>query len=208
MGGGAACSGTSVTITMARPRKSPATPAEAKPYQHTEADAASRPEIGAQAHFKPNKAPGKYRYDSSLAPELQWDGANGAREEGERLLRETLEELERARNSLANTPGKPPAGLTDALAAAGERLAALKAMPRPFLNWTGKAERPVISISAIPLSGGAPSSSATRDRGGFSSKIGNMQLIEQKVFLQRIASMSRMGFLPHSSFYAYKKLAA
>ncbi len=136
---------------MARPRKTPSTPAEAKPYQHTDADAAARPEIGAQAHFKPNKAPGQYRYDSSLAPELQWDGANSAREDGERLLAETAAELEQARRLLAEAGGKTPAKLTAALAAAGERLAALKAMSQPFLNWSGKAERPSFEIPTLPL---------------------------------------------------------
>ncbi len=45
-----------------------------------------RPEVGTQAQFKKKKAPEKYRYDDSLAPSLEWDGQNPARERGEELL--------------------------------------------------------------------------------------------------------------------------
>src|SRR5207249_7389324 len=40
----------------------------------------------AQAQFKKQKPPATYCYDSSLAPELQWDGQNAAREVGESQL--------------------------------------------------------------------------------------------------------------------------
>ena len=100
-------------------------------YGHPEAASPSRPEIGAQAHFKKAKSPARYRYDSSLAPELNWDGQNPAREEGEALLR-AIEE--------ATT-------LEEAKAAA----ARLKALSRPFLNWTGKAERRSFDVPTLPL---------------------------------------------------------
>jgi hypothetical protein len=38
------------------------------------------------AQFKKKKAPAPYRYDSSLAPTLEWDGQNPAREQGEEQL--------------------------------------------------------------------------------------------------------------------------
>jgi hypothetical protein len=68
--------------------------------------------------------------DSSLSPELNWDGQNHAREAGEALIREIVEakSLEDARH-------------------AAERL---KAMSRPFLNWAGKAERLSWRSGAIP----------------------------------------------------------
>jgi hypothetical protein len=71
---------------MARPRK--AGPKPAQSYRYPEADLAARPEIGAQAHFKKAKPPATYHFDSSLAPELQWDGQNPARESAERLIAE------------------------------------------------------------------------------------------------------------------------
>ncbi len=52
-------------------------------YQHPEADLAMRPEVGTQAQFKKKNPPATYRYDSSLAPALEWDGQNPAREQGE-----------------------------------------------------------------------------------------------------------------------------
>src|ERR1700730_6746833 len=94
---------------------------EPSPYRHPEADSPLRPEVGTQPQFKKRKPPVTYRYDSSLPPELNWDGQNHAREDGEALIRKILE---------AETLG-------DAKDAA-ERL---KAMSRPFLNWAGKAER-------------------------------------------------------------------
>lgn len=45
-----------------------------------------RPGIGTQATFRKKKAPTTYRYDSSLSPAMEWDGQNGVRELGERLL--------------------------------------------------------------------------------------------------------------------------
>lgn len=56
-----------------------AAPADpARSYDHPDATVVSRPEAGAQDSFKAKKPPKTWRYDSSLAPELQWD-PNGAR---------------------------------------------------------------------------------------------------------------------------------
>src|SRR5208283_5408340 len=73
---------------MARPRKSNPAPKDAQSYQHPDSDLPARPEIGAQAHFKTAKPPAQYRFDSSLAPALEWDGQNPARERAEKLIRE------------------------------------------------------------------------------------------------------------------------
>lgn len=53
-------------------------------YSH-EAEATLRPEVGLQDQFMQVQKPKKYRYDSSLAPELVWD-ENAEREFAEWLL--------------------------------------------------------------------------------------------------------------------------
>ena len=55
-------------------------------YRHPEASLLARPEAGQQARFKKRKPKATYRYDSSLAPEMNWDGQNPAREHGEWLI--------------------------------------------------------------------------------------------------------------------------
>ncbi len=105
--------------------------ATAESYRHREAESLLRPEVGVQAQFKKRKPPVIYRFDSSLAPELQWDGQNPSRERGETLIREILDasSLEDAKN-------------------AAERL---RALSKPFLNWAGKAERLSFEVPTLPL---------------------------------------------------------
>jgi adenine-specific DNA-methyltransferase len=55
---------------MANPKKPSSPPRRAESYDYPDAELLARPEIGAQAHFKKAKAPQKYRFDDSLAPEL------------------------------------------------------------------------------------------------------------------------------------------
>lgn len=55
------------------PVRKAAPTAQTASYQHPEAKALSRPEAGAQSRFKKSRPKKTYRYDSSLAPELQWD---------------------------------------------------------------------------------------------------------------------------------------
>ena len=54
--------------------KRPAKSVEAASYTHSESTVSLRPDIGTQAQFKKKKPPARYRYDSSLAPALEWDG--------------------------------------------------------------------------------------------------------------------------------------
>jgi adenine-specific DNA-methyltransferase len=103
----------------------------AKPYTHPEATAAMRPEVGTQAQFRKKKTPKSYRYDSSLAPELQWDGRNPAREEADALLRQISD----------------AATLDQAKQAASQ----LRQMGSPFLNWSGKAEGTSFEVPTLPL---------------------------------------------------------
>ena len=116
---------------MARQKKTSTPAKDATSYRHPEADLPARPEVGAQAHFKKVKAPATYRFDSSLAPELCWDGQNPAREQGEALIKAI---------SQAKT-------LDEARSAAAQ----LKALSKPFLNWAGKAERLSFEVPTLPL---------------------------------------------------------
>jgi len=132
---------------------------QAQSYKHPESESLMRPDVGTQAHFKKKKPPVKYRYDSSLSPALDWDGQNGARELGEWLLAAIEEAASlppphrfkepRRFYSGRDGEGKPKEicsviGLQDAI----ERL---KALSRPFLNWTGKSERLSFDVPTLPL---------------------------------------------------------
>lgn len=115
-----------------------------EPYNHPEATSPLRPEIGTQAQFKKKKPPTTYLYDSSFSPSLEWDGKNAAREKGEALLKE-MEELSQIMHS---APEDEYAALT---ARMSDLIAQLKAMSRPFLNWSGKAERLSFDVPTLPL---------------------------------------------------------
>lgn len=124
-----------------------------KGYRHTGEQMTARPEIGAAPRFKGKKEARVYRYDSSLAPALEWD-TNPTREVGAFLIR-CIEEAARLSpphtfpepRVLSGADGSPlleVGGLTDAL----ERL---KRIERPFLDWAGKAERPAVEVPTLPL---------------------------------------------------------
>src|SRR5437016_4632860 len=68
-----------------RPKRSTRPPAT-EVYEHTDATVALRPDVGTQAQFKKQKPAQRYCYDSSLAPALDWDGQNAARELGDQQL--------------------------------------------------------------------------------------------------------------------------
>ena len=102
---------------------------EPRSYKHSE-EHPQRPDVGTERQFKKKKPPVKYRYDSSLSPELNWD-ESPAREEAESLIAEILE----------------AESLEEAQAAATK----LKAMTEPFLNWTGKAEHQEFEVPTLPL---------------------------------------------------------
>ena len=143
-------------------------------YQHVEAKAIIRPEAGAQTRFKKKKPTATWHYDSSLAPELQWDAINPAREQGEARIAElqaalatmqaTLVEVEKQLASaqpsqsaqdlsglLQQTRSKLVAMQNGALRAGREGAAALKDLSKPFLNWAGKAERLSFDVPTLPM---------------------------------------------------------
>lgn len=137
---------------MARPQKSSPKPKSAQAYQHPDSDLAARPEIGAQAHFKQAKPPTRYRFDSSLAPALDWDGQNPARERAEALIKEMAE----AGLKIAELAKKPATterdGQIDELRGKiREAESALRKISGPFLNWSGKAERLSFDVPTLPL---------------------------------------------------------
>jgi adenine-specific DNA-methyltransferase len=119
----------------------------AEVYEH-EDQAVLRPEVGTQAQFKKRRPPKKYRYDSSLSPALEWDGQNPARELAEWLLA-LVEEA-----SLLSPPHRfpEPRRFGDVeVGGLGDTVAALKALGRPFLDWSGKAERASFDVPTLPL---------------------------------------------------------
>src|SRR5436190_4345242 len=117
---------------------------EAENYTHPEASSLLRPDVGTVAQFKKKKPPATYRYDSSLAPELTWDGQNAARELGEWLLKmiEDAAKLEpphtfpqprefRGQSASSGQPGPLIASVRGLDDAVGQ----LKRLSGAFLNW-------------------------------------------------------------------------
>ena len=129
--------------TTGKAAKATASPTPARSYEHVAADAAMRPEAGTQAQFRKKKAPATYRYDSSLAPELVWDGGHAA-------LRDRVSELLAVVQAGLAAEGDGDAA--KAARAAGRAAAAeLATLQQPFLNWTGKAERLSFDVPTLPL---------------------------------------------------------
>jgi len=114
-------------------KKKPAkkTKAPVDHYSHPTAEGPRVPDAGAHPFIKSNHASAKYRFDSSLSPSMEWDEGNPEREKAEALIANILKAKD----------------LESAKAAAAQ----LKAMSSPFLNWAGKAERPNLEVSTLPL---------------------------------------------------------
>ena len=135
---------------MARPRKTG--PKEAQSYRYPDADLAARPEIGAQAHFKKAKPPATYRFDSSLAPELQWDGQNPVRETAEALIKEIADcGLRIADLAIQPASSKRDQEIANRKSQIANLQSRLRGISGPFLNWSGKAERLSFDVPTLPL---------------------------------------------------------
>ncbi|MEX2116150.1 MAG: site-specific DNA-methyltransferase [Bacteroidota bacterium] len=147
------------------PRSS--TPAKTEVYRHPEATSPLRPEVGTQSQFRKKKPPQTYRYDSSLAPELNWD-ENPARERGEALIAQLEARLAALRNVIASAAPKgqakqsekeiasslesaPRNDMLAEVAQLQDCIEQLKRLSRPFLNWAGKAERLSFDVPTLPL---------------------------------------------------------
>jgi adenine-specific DNA-methyltransferase len=115
----------------------------AEAYRHREAESLLRPDIGVQAQFKKRKPPVTYRFDSSLAPELQWDGRNPSREFGEWLL----DTIGAAATLPAPHQFDKPRVFADAtgreyatVSSLAEAIEQLRRLGKPFLNWRRRHE--------------------------------------------------------------------
>jgi len=113
-----------------------------------------RPDIGTQPQFRKKKPPTTWRYDSSLAPSLEWDGQNGTRELGEWLL--ALIEKGAALPAPHTFDAPQEFRALDArvlvtVRSLHEAVDALKRLGQPFLNWAGKAERLSFDVPTLPL---------------------------------------------------------
>src|SRR5512147_1526561 len=87
-----------------------------EPYRHPTAESLMRPEVGTQSQFRKKKPPVTYKYDSSLSPELNWDGQNPAREEGEALIAKFQEHIAQIRAliaTLSKAKGEQSPGFTE-----------------------------------------------------------------------------------------------
>ena len=123
-------------------------------YRHPEATSPLRPEVGTQAQFRKKKPPQQYRYDSSLSPELSWDGQNATREFGEWLLAcvEQASRLPEPHKFKSPREFKNSSGeIVATVAGLAEAVEQLKRIQKPFLNWAGKAERLSFDVPTLPL---------------------------------------------------------
>lgn len=124
-------------------------------YKHPTETNPMRPDVGTQAQFKKPRPRQQYRYDSSLSPALDWDGQNAAREQGEHEIAEIQEALAAVLQKLTQTaPGDVQAVYAEAqalVARASESTRRLRALSRPFLNWSGKAEHLSFDVPTLPL---------------------------------------------------------
>src|SRR5580700_2435426 len=136
---------------MARTRTAAISPKSktAKSYKHPESESPMRPEVGTQSEFKKKMLPKKYRYDDSLSPVLEWDGQNAARERGEARIAKAEAGLSEARKKLNGKSETKEAAAH--VIAAQKAVSELKAMSKPFLNWSGKAERLSFDVPTLPL---------------------------------------------------------
>jgi adenine-specific DNA-methyltransferase len=117
-------------------------------YKHAQ-KSVQRPDVGVEAQFPNKKTPKTYRYDSSLAPELCWD-ENGERPFAEWLLNLVAEAAEKGEGAVFAKP-QVWQGTEEKFSSLSQCAARLRSLTKPFLNWTGKAERQQISVPTLPL---------------------------------------------------------
>jgi adenine-specific DNA-methyltransferase len=132
-------------------RRAPRAARRAETYRH-EDEVILRPDVGTQAQFRKKKPPKTYRYDSSLAPALDWDEGNWTREYGEWLI-SMIEEASRLPPPHRFDEPRSFAGADRQVEIAGLVDAAheLARIGRPFLDWAGKAERLSFDVPTLPL---------------------------------------------------------
>lgn len=119
-----------------------------KAYRHNDA-AILRPDIGVEQHFRSDKTPSEYRFDSSLDPQLNWDETSG-RDYAEWLLNLILKATELGEEEVFSKPQEWRASL-DQFTSIAQCVRKLKSLSRPFLDWSGKAESKDLVVPALPL---------------------------------------------------------
>lgn len=117
-------------------------------YKHDQ-ESVQRPDVGVEAQFSNKKAPKTYRYDSSLAPELSWD-ESADRAFAEWLLALVAEAAEKGEEKVFATP-QVWQGNEESFSSLSQCVARLRSLTKPFLNWTGKAERQQVTVPTLPL---------------------------------------------------------
>ncbi len=122
--------------------------APASPYKHAQ-ESVQRPDVGVEAHFAHKKPPRTYRYDSSLAPELSWD-ESADRAFAEWLLGMIAEAAEKGEGKVFAEP-QVWQGSEERFTSLSQCAARLRSLTKPFLNWSGKAERQQITVPTLPL---------------------------------------------------------
>lgn len=131
------------------PRKKVKMEMTTKPYKHSE-KTPMRPDVGTQAQFRKKRGPKTYLYDSALAPSMNWDEGS-AREYGEWLI-QCIEDAAREENHMFDAPHEFTRGC-DVIRVYGlsDAVQLLKGLSKPFLEWTGKAERLSFDVPTLPL---------------------------------------------------------
>jgi adenine-specific DNA-methyltransferase len=135
-----------------RPRGGASRSAES--YVHVGAETPMRPDVGTQPQFRKKKPPQRYRYDSSLSPAMNWDGQSSAREFGEWLLGLVHEAARLPAPHTFETPREFRTGdgqVQASVRGLHDAVEHLKRLGRPFLDWTGKAERLSFDVPTLPL---------------------------------------------------------
>ena len=122
--------------------------APASPYKHPQ-ETVQRPEVGIETQFAHKRARRTYRYDSSLAPELSWD-ESADRSLAEWLLGLIAEAAEKGEGKVFDQP-QVWQGTEEPFSSLSQCAARLRSLTKPFLNWSGKAERQQLNVPTLPL---------------------------------------------------------
>lgn len=117
-------------------------------YRHN-VQAVLRPDAGVQDQFLAKKPPKTYRYDSSLDPALSWDEQCG-RDLGEWLLGLIVRAAKEGEAKVFVGPQVWKGGGVS-ISSTADAAQLLQQVSKPFLNWTGKAERHQIDVPTVPL---------------------------------------------------------
>lgn len=117
-------------------------------YRHSD-QVVQRPDVGVQDQFQVKKPPRTFRYDSSLDPAMSWD------EQRERDLGEWLLGLivRAGKEGEGTVFAEPQVWKGDGvrIASVADAAQVLQQISKPFLNWSGKAERRQIEVPTVPL---------------------------------------------------------